>query len=392
MTITTNITDIITIQNSCKEIIQELYTYDARANETIRANYKKAKIDEALRLEILEYDSYDDTLTLSSDTHSYYKNRLGQDDETNIGLIGEKIVKLKRFLQIYNIRVKQNEDISKDLKSIYHLLVQIAPLLNHNLQAISSNSLFAFKNEPNFEVKIINLKISKEEISELIKASQVVDDFLQSEHHFFKSMNDRKITSAILKIKHNSVQLESSFRILFKEIQNFINQAIKDGALIKKIKKLKELKDDNTLFQKTDIEEKIREFKPLPKVTKEKRLHPDDKIFIYIDTIRNIIEQRKIAIKNIRVSEPLEYDIDLNVSINKNLYNYPELNRKFLAQEKDLITFLKMNNIDDIRLLGVFVRMLKNYSAHYITDSDKFITLNGRIYAEVLSEKRGEKK
>jgi len=392
MQITTNITDIINIQNSCKEIIQELYTYDARANDAIRANYKKAKIDEALRLEILEYDSYDDTLTLSSDTHTYYKNRLGQDDETNIGLIGEKIAKLKRFLQIYNIRTKKNEDVSKDLKSIYHLLIQIAPLLNHNLQAISSNSLFAFKNEPNFEVKIINLNISKDEINELIKASKIVDDFLQMEHHFFKSMNDRKITSAILKIKHNSVQLESSFRILFREIQNFINQAIKDGVLIKKIKKLKELKDDNTLLQKTDIEQKIAELQPLPKATKEKRLHPDDKIFDYIEILRNIIASRKIELKNIKISEPITYDIEAAVSVEKNLYNYPELHKIFLFQEKDLISFLKMNHIDDERLLGVFVRMLKNYAVHYDLDSEEFITLNNREYAEIFSSKRGERK
>ncbi len=391
MTITKNITDIITIQNSCKEIIQELYTYNSRSSETIRANYKKAKIDDALRLEILEYDSYDDTFVLSSDTHNYYKARLGQDDETNIGLIGEKIVKLKRLLQTYNIRKKRSEDVEKDLKSIYQILVQIAPLLNHNLQAISSNSLFAFKNEPNFEIKILNLTTSKDEIAQLIESSKSVDDFLQEEHHFFKSMNDRKITSVILKLKHNSVQLESSFRILFSEIKNFINQAIKDGAFIKRIKKLKELKDDNTLFEKTDIDEKIKALTPIIKATKEKRLHPDDKIHDYIDTMRRIISSRAIELKNLKVSTPINYDIDERVSVKKTLYDYPKLNKEFLYQEKDLISFLKMNNIEDERLLGVFVRMLKNYSSQYSMDSDKFITFDNRSYAEIFSLKKEEK-
>ena len=390
MTITKNIIDIITIQNSCKEIIQELYTYDSRSNETIRSNYKKAKIDDAIALDILEYDNYDDELTLSSDTKNYYRARLGQDDETNIGLVGDKLIKLKRVLQTYNIRTKNNEDVEKDLKTIYQILVQIAPLLNHNLQAISSNSLFAFKNEPNFDIKILNLNISKDEIAQLIEASKDVDDFLQTQHHFFKSMNDRKITSAILKLKHNSVKLESSFRTLFREIKNFINQTIKDGKFIQKIKKLKELKDDNTLFQKTNIEEHIKEITPLPKTVKEKRLHPDDKIHDYSEMMQKIIVKREIELKNIKISKEIDYDIQTTISVEKNLYDYPSLHKRFLAQEKDLISFLKINNIEDKRLLGVFVRMLKNYSSHYIIENDRFITIDNRIYAEVLSE-RGEK-
>ncbi len=386
MTITKNIIDIITIQNSCKEIIQELYTYDSRSNETIRTNYKKAKIDDAIALDILEYDNYDDELTLSSDTKNYYRARLGQDDETNIGLVGDKLIKLKRVLQTYNIRTKNNEDVEKDLKTIYQILVQIAPLLNHNLQAISSNSLFAFKNEPNFDIKILNLNISKDEIAQLIEASKDVDDFLQTQHHFFKSMNDRKITSAILKLKHNSVKLESSFRTLFREIKNFINQTIKDGKFIQKIKKLKELKDDNTLFQKTSIEEHIKEITPLPKSVKEKRLHPDDKIHDYSEMMQKIIAKREIELKNIKISKEIDYDIQTTVSVEKNLYDYPSFHKRFLAQEKDLISFLKMNDIEDERLLGVFVRMLKNYSAHYIIENNRFITIDNRIYAEVLSE------
>ena len=385
--ITKNIVDIITVQNSCKEIIQELYTYGSRPDETIRVNYKKAKIEEALRLDILVYDSYDDELSLSVDTQNYYKTRLGQNDETNIGQIAEKLEKLKRHLQIYNIRTKENEDVEKDIKLIYQTLIQIAPLLNHNLQAISSNSLFSFKNESNFEIKILNLTVSKDEINELIKSSKSVDTLLQEQHTFFKSMNDRGISSAILKLKHNSVQLESSFRILYSEIQNFINQAIKDGQFIKKIKRLKELKDSNSLDQKTDIEELSQKLIPITTSLKEKRIHPDDKIHDYIETLQKIIQKRKIEIKNKKVSSVINYDIATTTSVQKTLYDYPKLHKEFLFQEKDLITFLKLNNIEEQRLLGVFVRMLKNYSIHYNINNDTFVSFDDRIYVEVLSFK-----
>lgn len=391
MITTTDITDIITVQNSCKEIIQELYTYDSRTDETIRTHYKQAKIDEAIHLEILEYDSYDDRLSLSSDTQNYYKARLGQNSETNIGQVAEKLQKLQRFLQIYNIRVKKNEEVEKDLKAIYQLLNQIVPLLNHNLQAISSNSIFSFKNEPNFDIKILNLNVSKEEIAQLIVASKSVDDFLQKEHHFFRSMNDRKITSVILKIKHNSVRLESSFGILFKEIKNFINQTLKDGEFIQKIKKLKELKDDNTLFDKTNIEEEIAKITPLPNTTKEKRLHPDDKMHDYTQMLQKIVKSRKIDIEVHKITKPIDYDIETTSTIKKRVYDYQKLHQKFLYQDSDLISFLQKQKIEDERLLGVFVRMLKNYSLNYVVDSDRFVSVGERVYAEVFSEKREEK-
>jgi len=158
MTITKNITDIISIQNSCKDIVQELYTYESRANDVIRNNYKNAKIDDAIRFDIIEYDNYDDELALSSDTEDYYKTRLGQQDETNISFISDKLEKLKTLLQTYNIRKRNNENTDKNIKQIYKLLNQIPSLLRYNLQAISSNSIFAFKNEPNFDIKINELK------------------------------------------------------------------------------------------------------------------------------------------------------------------------------------------------------------------------------------------
>ena len=48
------------------------------------------------------------------------------------------------------------------------------------------------------------------------------------------------------------------------------------------------------------------------------------------------------------------------------MYNYPLLHKTFLAQDEvDLISFLHTQNIENRRILGVFVRMIKNYSKHY---------------------------
>jgi len=246
-----NISDIISIQYSCRDIIQELYTYESRPSDDLRHSYKSSKLDEAIHFNIIEYDEFTEELSLSSDTLEYYEVRLGQNSQTNIGLVGDKLAKLNEELSFYNQRVKSSEAADREIKSIYKLLTQIPSLLKHNLRAIASNSIFAFKSESNFEIKMQKLKISKDEISKLIEATYPCDKFLEQQYHFLKSMDHYKINSAMLRFKRESIELEKSFIKLFDDIKNFINQSIKDGEFIKKLQKLKELKDEKKLLNST---------------------------------------------------------------------------------------------------------------------------------------------
>jgi len=388
MAITKNIIEIINVQNSCKNIIQELYTYESRPNETIRSSNKYAKVDEAIRLEILEYDEFDDELSLSHDTQEYYKTRLGQSSETYIGLIGEKIQRLKTQLNNYNLRTKNLESTQKEIKNIYTLLNQIPSLLRYNLQTITSNSIFNFKSEPNFEIKMLNLKTCQDEILELIESSNSVDNFLKEEQNFFKSMDNKKIKSTIIKLKHNSSALEGSFTKLYDDIKNYINQSIKDGEFIKKLQLLKELKSEGKLFLNSNIEELSTQQTPIVTNVKEKRIHPDDRVHDYIETINRIIESRDIELKAKKDDSPISYDIEESVEIQKNLYNYQKLNREFLKQDKDLVTFLVQKEIETEKLLGVFIRLLKNFSSNYKIIDNKFTTIDNREFIKILSDKK----
>jgi hypothetical protein len=383
MAINKNITDIIGIQNSCKGVIQELYDYELRPSDIIRDTYKGVKLEDAIHFDIIEYDEFSEEYTLSADTQEYYKTRLGQNDETNIGIIDDKISKLETQLNFYNKRVMSSESVAKELKLIYKLLSQMPSLLKNNLFAITSNSVFAFKSEPNFEIKMAKLEVSQTEISQLIKSSQNIDTFLKKQSQFFKSMNNSKINSLILRLKQNSIELEKSFIKLFDDIKNFINQTIRDGEFVKKLQLLKELKDEKKLFTQTNIEELAKSKNIIAKSSKIKKIHPDDKTFAYMDTIQKIIEKRKIELNDTQEYNSLEYDVDEKVTLERKLYNYQKLHKEFLAQESDLISFLHHSDIDTERVLGIFVRMLKNYGMHYEIDETKYISYENRKYIEV---------
>ena len=363
--------------------MQELYDYGSRPNNIIRDRYSSSKLDEAIRFEIIEYDEFSHELSLTTDTLEYYETKLGHNSQTNIGLVGDKLEKLNEELNFYNQRIKSNESTHKEIKSIYNLLSQLPSLLKHNLRAIAQNSIFAFKSEPNFEIKMQKLKISKDEITKLIDATYACDKFLNQQYNFFKAMNNYKINSAILRFKKESIELEKSFIKLFDDIKNFINQSIKDGEFIKKLQKIKALKDEKRLLNLTNIEEVSQKQKIISKSIKPKKLHPDDQIPYYIETIRKIISSRAIELQDSREDSDLKYDINEVNIVEKKLYNYQLLNKEFLLQSEDLMTFLVSKNIDKSRLLGVFIRMLKNYSSKYEVDSDNFLKYNHREYVEV---------
>lgn len=303
---------------------------------------------------------------------------------TYLGLVGDTLQKIERELGFYNQRVKSSESTKREIKTICNLLSQTPQLLKRNLQAIASNSIFAFKSEPNFAIKIEKLKISKEEIEELIQTTYACDKFLNEQQHFFKSMDNSKINSVILRFKRESIVLEKSFIKLFDDIKHFINQSIKDGELIKKLQKLKALKDDKKLLSSTNIAEVASKQHTISKSTKIKKIHPDDQIYNYLETLRKIISHRELALEDSRVDSDLKYDVDEVNCVERKLYNYQKLNREFLAQDEDLMTFLIYKEVDDDRILGVFIRMFKNYSDNYEVDSDKFMKYNNREFVEVI--------
>ncbi len=374
-------------------MIQELYHYESRPYSAF-PNINVAKIDEAIQLEIIEHDNFDDELSLSADTEEYYRVRLGQNNETNIGYIGEKLNKLNGLLKAYNIRVKNGEDTSKDIKAIYKLLNQIPSILRQNLKALSSNSVFAFKNESNFEIKMMNLETCRKEIKELSFALENVDKIVEENWNFFKTIKSVKINFAIGKIRRSSAELEKSFARLHGDIVSFINQSIKDGEFIEKMKKLKELKDNSILLMHTNIEEICKKDQPVLRKIKEKKILPDDRVYDYIDTIQSILIARKHKVINSKEIVAISYDITQETSKSKILYDYPKLNREFLAQDNDLISFLQLCDIEKEKLLGMYVRLLKNYGSLYDLGQqtkENYIKVDDRIFLKVFSAKKGDK-
>jgi len=226
-------------------------------------------------------------------------------------------------------------------------------------------------------------------------ALKEVDRVMSEQWNFFRSMDDRKISFAIHKIKRNSADLERSFAQLHDDILHFINQSIQDGKFIKHIKALKSLIYENRLKEKTNIEELLTTKQLIGGAVKEKKILPDDKMYAYVEQLQEILKSRKKAIVNTQETTAIEYDIQEEVKVSKILYNYSKIHKEFLEQELDLISFLLQYpmKIEEEKLMGVFIRLLKNYASEYIVDNngmEEFIEVEDRLFLKVYSHKIGK--
>ena len=96
----------------------------------------------------------------------------------------------------------------------------------------------------------------------------------------------------------------------------------------------------------------------------------------------------EIELKSVKDDQPINYDVTQLIKVKKTIYNYQKLNTEFLAQEESLISFLVANQIDKERILGVFIRLIKNYSHKYQIDKNSFTKLNQRNYLDVFAHKK----
>jgi hypothetical protein len=241
---------------------------------------------------------------------------------------------------------------------------------------------------------MMTLEVCKKEIQQLSEALENIDRVMDEQWNFFRSMNDVKINFAIRKIKRSSAELEKSFAKLHEDILNFINQSIQDGKFIKHLKKLKQLKDENTIYDNSNIAELVKNKSSIIENIKEKKILPDDKMYAYVESIQEILKLRQIKVVRDKEATAIDYDFRKENKVSKILYDYPKINREFLAQENDLMTFLLGYpiRIEEEKIMGVFIRLLKNYTLQYeIKDSGKeeFVQVNDRLFLKVFSKKRG---
>ena len=204
----------------------------------------------------------------------------------------------------------------------------------------------AFKQEPNYKIKMARLTNLDDKLKGEKVLMQECEKMLDGEVGFFKMASDPEMQRTCMDVRNDFTEADHNLLEIEHQIIDYINQIEQQSALLKKIRKLKYLKDQLTWREDSNVERMLEDDNP---VWMEKR--PYNKVFLSLDMLRSNEEAyaiiRKVAGKNnIRrlsrtEAEPIDAEFLTGETVDVTMVNTTEMWNAFKAQGNHLFAFIK---------------------------------------------------
>lgn len=286
----------------------------------------------------------------------FFEEVLDMNEEISVASVREHINALKENIGYYL------EETNEHRKTQYHgnvrkMLRRIGLRTLKNVIDLKRNVDVAYKQEPNYKIKksrLENLDEKRKGIKQLIAECEKMMD---EEIVFFKIASDPEMQRTTMDVRNDFTEADHNLLEIEHQIIDYINQIEQQSLLLKKIRRVKYLKDQLTWREDTNIVRTLDDVNPL---WMEKR--PYNRFFLSVDMLRSSEEAyaliRRIAGKNdVRrlartEAEPLDQEF-LNDNIEEvSSVNTTELWNAFKAQGQNLFAFIKNYNYHIPRTLN----------------------------------------
>ena len=263
-------------------------------------SYEKLEVLENLELiELVE-----DKIFLDMRVVEFLENYLNIDENIEVSIIFEKLKDLKHKIAILvEYKSKQNSlipQIRRELKKCDFILVQ-------NLFKLRIHIDRVYKSIDEFKLKIIELKFYEEKLKELTLALEEFSGFLHLYHAKLALFYNSELNEQIKLIKANHIQINKSLIPLTQDVCEYINKATQKNIFIEKITKLKELKDNLSIKQSSDILKHLDNFDMLQSsITLKSRLNQeilnDENFHTILEKTSSLKPKTKKASPGLRIS------------------------------------------------------------------------------------------
>ena len=379
MITTINPKEFIKAQNDAKEAIIEAHfkgsiEYMENTPYYHSANNKDISlaIEKLIDFNVFDYDEYSYSLLLSDDYNSHLKTYT----DVNIRDIEDKEKTIKKLIRDINIKRKDNNDYSSEIKRINSTFRNIKKIIYRAIESLNEKEM-KFKAEINFEVKKANLYDCKADLTALSEAVTNTDRFLiEYKSYFVDELGNESISFHINQLAHHIHDVQENISKTLNEISKYLMHIEKEAKKIERLNHLYKLKINGELFEKSNIASVFTRLKSIAeaKNIKSQYMNNDELISAMIDLAKE---------KNITVVDEIKKEEQrpeaLKVAINKTVQQKMILSTKkvyasFIKQDMDLATFLKQKDLDKKQFLSIFIRLTLQYN--------KFLKIDKNIHIE----------
>lgn len=250
-----NIDDLIRCLEREKKLLLELFIkrdalsfrYDYALEIT---DYKAERIRYLIENEVIRESG--DYLEMEDIYVQFFEEVLQINEEINISSVNDYISHLKDNIT-YWVSSSTEKDKIKYYNEVRRALKRIALTTEKNVIDLKRNIDRTYKNEPDYKIKkkkLENLDMKRMGISSLIdNAERVID----TEETFFTVAMDNQLKSLVNDVKlqmndsyHNLIEIE-------RQIINYLNLIERQSLILEKARRLKYLRDQLILEDKTNI-------------------------------------------------------------------------------------------------------------------------------------------
>ena len=379
MITTINPKEFIKAQNDAKEAIIEAHfkgsiEYMENTPYYHSANNKDISlaIEKLIDFNVFDYDEYSYSLLLSDDYNAHLKTYT----DVNIKDIEDKEKTIKKLIRDINIKRKDNNDYSSEIKRINSTFRNIKKIIYRAIESLNEKEM-KFKAEVNFEVKKANLYDCKADLTALSEAVTNTDRFLiEYKSYFVDELGNESISFHINQLAHHIHDVRENISKTLNELSKYLMHIEKEAKKIERLNHLYKLKINGELFEKSNIASVFTRLKSIAeaKNIKSQYMNNDELISAMIDLAKE---------KNITVVDEIKKEEQrpeaLKVAINKTVQQKMILSTKkvyasFIKQDMDLATFLKQKDLDKKQFLSIFIRLTLQYN--------KFLKIDKNIHIE----------
>lgn len=309
-------------------------------------------------------------LELDNTYQEFFEKVLAVNEEINIASVKEYIDSLKLNIQSYLAADSIRK--SQFLRQIRHIFRSINLSTYRNVVDLKRNVEYTYKQEPNFKIKELRLKAFDDKATAISELISQTEDLIDKEAIFFANVQDIGLKETLAEIKGGLKDSAHGLISIKALIIDYLNRIQYQSRIVKKVRKLKYLKDQLLIKEGTDIRH-IAENENAVWMEPHSRfqtkvsldyLRNDDAALDLLISIRKKIDNSKTV--KTRRAQPIDADFFVTRQETTRSFDHQRLADAFSAQSGDLFSFVWnypfTNEVDTEERLVLFLQLASQYT------------------------------
>ena len=393
-----NIKELIFAMKREEKLLSEMFikrkslsfTYDMAIQFV---NHDKERIEYLINRSVLRKNEH--FLVIDDIFLQFFENILEVNEEINISYVNENLQHIKdNILYFFNERNESRK--YSYLRTIKNTFRKVGDITVRNVIDLRRHVETTFKNEPNYKNKKSKLEHLDHKREAIINIIQQTEQLIyEDEDTFFRAAVDDELNQLVIRLKHRLSESMHNLIEIEKQIIDYLNQIKYQSGVVKKLRKIKYLRDQFVIEAETNIKEVLDKrspliFEPNPSYPLKLSLYELQNNDDVLESIKAVAQRSHsdYKVKPLLADSIADEYLSSNTQDN-HLIDLLEINSSFKESNEDLFTFIMhyefSNSLTFNERVTVFCQLVSQYDTD-LNITEQYKTVNDVEYALVYTK------